>query len=104
MEKREKRQVLTGGMLLVTLGVLIVLNNYTEFKFAGSWPILLIVISIATLAQNLKDFVGWFVGVVGLVFLVDSNWAVQVGYVRNYIVPPLLILIGFYMLIRKAKK
>jgi hypothetical protein len=104
VEQREKRQVLTGGVVLVTLGVLIALNNYTEFKFTNSWPILLIVIAITTLVQSPKDFVGWFVGVVGLVFLIDSNWSIQVGYLRNYILPPLLILIGLFMIARKSKK
>ena len=104
MEQREKRQVLIGGVVLVTLGTLIALNNYTEFKFTNSWPILLIVISIATLAQSHKDFAGWIVGVVGLVFLFDSNWSIHVGYLRNYILPPLLILIGLYMLSKRSKK
>jgi hypothetical protein len=104
VEQKDKRQILVGGVVLVTLGILILLNGMTKFGFEQSWPILLIVISITTLAQSPKDLVGWFIGVVGLIFLIDSNWSVEIGTLKTYILPPLLILIGLVMLYRRGRK
>jgi hypothetical protein len=104
VETRERRQILIGGVVLVTLGVLIVLNSVTKFGFEKSWPILLIVIAVTTLAQSPKDLVGWFIGVVGAVFLIDNNWTISVGWVKTYVMPTLLILIGLFMLYRRSKK
>ena len=63
MEPKEKRHILTGGMILITLGVLIILNNTTAYRFGMSWPILLIVVAIGTLVQRVKDIGGWIIGV-----------------------------------------
>jgi len=52
LESREKRHILTGGMILITVGILIILNKITVFGFNRSWPILLIVIGIGTLVQR----------------------------------------------------
>jgi putative Mn2+ efflux pump MntP len=104
VEPRERKQILIGGVVLVTLGILIMLNSFTKFGFDKSWPILLIVISVTTLAQSPKDLVGWFIGVVGAVFLIDNNWSVNVGWVKTYVMPTLLIIIGLFMLYRRSKK
>jgi len=104
VEPRDRRQILIGGVVLVTLGILIVLNSFTTFGFDKSWPILLIVIAITTLAQSPKDLVGWFIGVVGAVFLIDNNWSINVGWVKTYVMPALLIIIGLFMLYRRSKK
>lgn len=104
MEQREKRQILIGGVVLVLIGVLIVLNQFTDFGFGKSWPLLLIVIAVTTLAQSPRDLVGWFIGVVGVVFLIDNNWSINVGWVKTYVMPTLLIIIGLFMLYRRSKK
>ncbi len=104
MEQREKRQILTGGVMLIALGILILLNSLDIYGFSKSWPILLIVIAIATLAQNVRDAVGWVVGAVGIVFLVVKNWYANIGELTTYAMPVLLIVIGFYMLLRRRKK
>jgi membrane-bound ClpP family serine protease len=104
VEPRDRRQILIGGVVLVTLGILIMLNSFTTFGFDKSWPILLIVIAITTLAQSPEDLVGWFIGVVGAVFLIDNNWSINVGWVKTYVMPALLIIIGLFMLYRRSKK
>jgi hypothetical protein len=104
VEQKDRKQILVGGVVLVTLGILILLNGMTKFGFEKSWPILLIVISITTLAQSPKDLVGWFIGIVGLIFLIDNNWSVEVGTLKTYVLPPLLIVIGLVMLYRRSKK
>ena len=90
--------------MLIALGVLILLNSLEIYGFGKSWPILLIVIATATLAQNVRDAVGWFIGTVGVVFLVVKNWYVHIGDLTTYVLPVLLILLGIYMLFGRSKK
>ncbi len=104
MEKRDRRQILTGGLMLIALGVLILLNSLDIYGFGKSWPILLLVIAIATLAQNIRDAIGWFIGAVGVVFLVVKNWYVHIGDLTKYVLPIFIIILGAYMLIRRSKK
>lgn len=94
MEKREKRHILTGGLILITLGVLIMLHKTTVFGFDKSWPILLIVIGIGAIAQHGKDFGGWFIAASGLVLLLMQNRQLDIQMVSTYILPLLLIGVG----------
>jgi len=41
-----------GGAILVTLGVLFLLDNYNMFNFDQSWPVLLIVIGLLSFAAR----------------------------------------------------
>jgi len=41
-----------GGAILVTLGVLFLLDNYHMFYFDNSWPVLLIVIGLFSFAAR----------------------------------------------------
>lgn len=91
-------------MILITLGILILLHTMNIYSIAKSWPILLIVISIGTLVQRLKDFGGWFIGVAGLIFLFVNNWGYELHSVAIYLVPLLLILFGVSVLIKRYKK
>ncbi len=104
MEQREKRQIATGGVILIALGVLILLNSLNIYGFGKSWPILLIVIATATLAQNIRDAVGWFIGAVGVIFLVVKNWYANIGDLATYVLPVILIILGFYMIAKRSKK
>lgn len=94
MENKEKRHILTGGMILITLGVLIILHKTTIFGFDKSWPILLIVIGIGAVAQRAKDLGGWFVVTAGVVFFLIQNMASDFQVISTYILPLLLILVG----------
>ena len=94
MEKREKRHILTGGLILITLGVLIILHKTAVFGFDKSWPILLIVIGIGAIAQRGKDLGGWFIAASGLVLLLMQNRQLDIQMVSTYILPLLLILVG----------
>jgi hypothetical protein len=58
MERKEKINVITGGMVLITLGVLVILGNTQIWSFTRSWPVLLIVIAVGTLMQRFKDLGG----------------------------------------------
>lgn len=43
---------LMGGAILITLGVLFLLDNYGIFYFDNSWPVLLIVIGLLSYAAR----------------------------------------------------
>ncbi|MDO9559332.1 MAG: DUF5668 domain-containing protein [Syntrophales bacterium] len=94
MEKREKRHILTGGLILITLGVLIILHKTAVFGFDKSWPILLIVIGIGAIAQRGKDIGGWFIAASGVILLLMQNRQLDIQLVSTYVLPLLLIGVG----------
>ncbi|MFH1080048.1 MAG: hypothetical protein V1766_07275 [Pseudomonadota bacterium] len=94
MEKREKRHILTGGLILITLGILIILHKTTVFGFDKSWPILLTVIGIGAIAQRGKDIGGWFIATSGLVLLLMQNRQLDIHMISTYVLPLLLIGVG----------
>ena len=104
MEAKDKRHILTGGLILVTLGVLIILSNMDIYGFDKSWPILLIVIAAGTLMQRVKDIGGWFICVAGVIFLLVKNWGYDLHVTARYLLPVLLILYGINVLIKHYKK
>ena len=103
MEQKEKRHILTGGMILITLGVLIILHNTTSYDFALSWPILLIVVAVGTLVQSPKDIGGWIIGVVGIIFLLKETWQVNISSLAVYLMPLLLILLGIHVIAKQKQ-
>jgi predicted membrane protein len=104
MESREKMHILTGAMILITLGVLIALSKMNVYSFDKSWPLLLIVIAIGTLIQQWKDLGGWIIGATGLIFLLKENLDVAIHDLATYLLPLLLILIGINIIIRQKDK
>jgi predicted membrane protein len=102
--KRGKRSILTGGMILIALGVLIILSKMNVWGFSQSWPVLLIVIATGTLIQQVKDLGGWIIGCVGLVFLVSENLDVKIYAIATFLLPALLILAGINVLMKYFKK
>lgn len=74
------------------------------YGFDKSWPILLIVISIGTLIQRVKDIGGWFIDVAGAIFLFVNNRGYNLYIIAIYLLPLLLILVGINILIKQYKK
>jgi hypothetical protein len=102
MGEREKRHIITGGLILIALGVLILLSTLGIYNFDRSWPVLLIVIAFSVLIQNPKGFEGWFIGIVGVVFLILKNGFDKLGeMMTNVVVSVLIIGIGAYLLWKK---
>lgn len=102
MQEKEKRHIITGSLILIALGVLILLSTLGLYNFDKSWPILLIVISLSVLIQNPKGFEGWFIGIVGIVFLVLKSGFDRLGEMTtNITVSVLIIGIGSYLLWKK---
>ncbi|MFA5180081.1 MAG: DUF5668 domain-containing protein [Syntrophales bacterium] len=104
MERKEKIHVLTGGMVLITLGVLVILGNTQIWSFSRSWPVLLIVIAVGTLMQRLKDLGGWIILAVGVVFLLTEVFGMQVYAMGKYLMPVLLIVVGANVLLKYNKR
>ena len=109
MGGRDKKFVLTSALILITLGVLIILNSSEVYGFNKSWPILLIVISIGILVQHVKDVGGWFIGIVGVIFIAMKKFYPNIESWAQYVLPAVLILLGVYILfdhfnkLKKAK-
>lgn len=104
MERKEKMHVITGGMVLITLGVLVILGNTQIWSFSKSWPVLLIVIAVGTLIQRFKDLGGWIILAVGVVFLLTEVFGMQVYAMGKYLMPVLLIVVGANVLFKYNKR
>ncbi len=102
--RHEKRHVLTGGMTLITLGVLIILGKMNVWSFGQSWPLLLLVIAMGTLLQRASDLGGWLIGCVGLIFLVSENMGVKIYAIATLLLPLLLIIVGINILVKHFRK
>ncbi|HOW57475.1 MAG TPA: hypothetical protein PKZ12_05700 [Smithellaceae bacterium] len=101
--QNKKRHVLTGGMILITLGVLIFLHMSGYYFFGASWPWLLIVIGICTIIQSYRDIGGWFISLVGLIFIITEYNGIEFHKLTKYILPLVLILIGIHVLVKRHK-
>jgi len=104
MERKEKMHVITGGMVLITLGVLVILGNTQIWSFSRSWPVLLIVIAVGTLIQRFKDLGGWIILAVGVVFLLTEVFGMQVYAMGKYLMPVLLIVVGANILFKYNRR
>lgn len=104
MEKREKRHLLTGGLILITLGVLIILHKTAVFGFDKSWPILLIVIGVGALFQRGKDIGGWFIAASGVVLLLMQSMQMDFYVVSTYLLPLAVVAVGANIILKYFRK
>jgi hypothetical protein len=52
MDRTELASAVRGPILLITIGTLFAVDHFTRFGFGRTWPVLLIVIGILTLATR----------------------------------------------------
>ena len=100
---KAKHNVLTGGMILITLGILLYLWTAGIYSIGQTWPILLIVVGICTLIQRLKDIGGWFITIAGILFLVTQFYGFELYKYSKYILSVILILLGIFVLLKRKK-
>ena len=99
----EKGNVLPGGMILITLGVLIYLSKAGVYPFGKTWPVLIIVVGICNIFQRFKEFGGWFITATGAVFLANEFVGIDLSRYSQYALPAMLILLGIFVLLRRSK-
>jgi len=98
VEAKEKLRIVSGAVILVTLGVLVMLSSFGIYSLDKSWPLLIIVFALFTLVQSPKDLGGWVIGAAGVLFLFFENWFDQVGKTTmNVIRSVLLIAAAFFL-------
>ena len=102
--QEQKTRTLTGGMILITLGGLIILHKMNLWVFSQSWPALLIVIALSILIQRAGDLAGWIIGGVGIFFLIAETLEVRIYPLVKFLFPIALILVGLNMLLRQSRK
>jgi len=102
-KRNEKKNVLTGGLILITLGSLIILSKMGVWGFGQSWPLLLLVVAVGILSQRINDLGGWIIGCAGAIFFVSENLDVKIYAIATLLLPALLILVGINILIKHFK-
>jgi hypothetical protein len=96
--------MLMGGLVLVTLGPLLLLDNLEILYFRETtWPLLLVAIGFGLFLWNRRTLAGWIIGGIGIIFFVVNfvifffpgfeDWTFLVG-------PIILIIIGVLLLYR----
>ena len=104
MQTKEKKRIITGGLILITLGLLILLDSLQLYGFNKSWPILLLAVGAGSLLQSWRDKTGWFISFVGALFLLKENLYGKLNEFTTYGVPLILIVIGIYVLLKGTKR
>lgn len=99
----EKRNILTGGLILIALGVLIFIGKTTSYSFGQTWPILLVVIGISALIHRVRSIEGWFIATVGVIFLFIEFYGFDLYRYSQFILPVVLVLLGVYVLLKRRK-
>lgn len=99
----EKRNIITGGLILITLGVLIFISKTTHYSFGQTWPVLIIVIGISTIMQRFRDFGGWFITIAGAAFLINELYGFDLSQYSQYLLPAILILLGIFVIFKRKK-
>ena len=99
----KKHNVLTGGVVLITLGVLIFLSKSGSYPFGQTWPVLLIAVGICTLIQRFRDLGGWIITLAGIGFLFNELYGFDLSQYSKYLLPAVLILLGIFVILRRKK-
>ncbi len=100
----KNRVKLMGGLILITLGPLLILDNLDIISFRETtWPLLLVDVGVGLFWINRKTLTGWMIGGIGVILTVVNfvihffpgfqDWTFLVG-------PIILIILGVLLLVR----
>jgi hypothetical protein len=104
VEAKEKMKIVSGAVILLTLGVLVLLSTFGIYSLDKSWPILILVFALFALVQSPKDIGGWVIGAAGLLFLFFENWFGQISATSMNLIRSVLLIVGGFFLFKYMKK
>lgn len=102
-KSRGKRGQLMGGVILVTLGALLLLHQLLILDFYTSWPLLLVAIGLGFFLLNRRTWAGWIIGGIGVILFVVNFVIVFFPSVEAWsdlVGPIILLMIGVLLLYR----
>ena len=98
-----KKGFLLGGLILLTLGALLLLHRLYILHFETSWPLILVVIGVGLFLINRHTWAGWIVGGIGIILFV-VNFVIEFfpGFEAwsDLVGPIILLIIGVLLLYR----
>jgi len=100
---RSKRGQLIGGLVLLTLGVLFILDRLIILEVYISWPLVLVALGVGLFLSKPSSLTAWVVGGIGVIlFLVNFVIAFfpEVETWSDLVWPTILIIIGVLLLYR----
>ena len=100
---RSKRGQLIGGLVLLTLGVLFILDRLIILEIYISWPLILVAIGVGLFLSKPNSLTAWVVGGIGVIlFLVNFVIAFfpEVETWSDLVWPTILIIGGVLLLYR----
>ena len=100
---RSKRGQLIGGLVLLTLGVLFILDRLIILEIYISWPLVLVAVGVGLFLSKPSSLTAWVVGGIGVVLFV-VNFVIaffpEVETWSDLVWPTILIIIGVLLLYR----
>ncbi len=100
---RSKRSQLIGGLVLLTLGVLFILDRLIILEIYISWPLVLVAIGVGLFLSKRTSLTAWIVGGIGVILFV-VNFVIaffpEVETWSDLVWPTILIIIGVLLLYR----
>ena len=100
--KKGKSQLM-GGIVLLTLGCLFVLDSLFILGLLTSWPLLLVVIGLGLFLLNRRTLAGWIIGGIGVILFVvyfAKSFFPEVEAWTDLVWPIILIIVGVLLLYR----
>ena len=100
---RSKKGQLIGGLVLLTVGALFILDRLIILEIYISWPLILVVVGIGLFLSDSHSLASWIVGGIGVIlFLVNFVIAFfpEVEAWSDLVWPTILVIIGILLLYR----
>ncbi len=100
---RGKRGQLIGGLALLTLGALFILDRLLILEIYISWPLVLVALGVGLFLSNPYSLASWIVGGIGVILFV-VNFVIaffpEVEAWSDLVWPTILVIIGVLLLYR----
>ncbi len=100
---RSKRGQLIGGLVLLTLGALFILDRLIILEIYISWPLILVAVGVGLFLSRPNSLTAWVVGGIGVILFV-VNFVIaffpEVETWSDLVWPTILIIVGVLLLYR----